>query len=127
MRRIGVVVVTKETDLETPLRAMAFRQALAKLGWSEGRNVVIDFRFGTGGDLNRMRAQAKELTGLTPDVIVAESTPAAVALHQETAGVPIVFLQVATRSAAASSQAWHVPVRTLPDSRTSSPRWAASG
>ena len=89
VRRIGVVVVTKETDPETPLRAMAFRQALAKLGWSEGRNVVIDFRFGTGGDLNRMRAQAKELTGLTPDVIVAESTPAAVALHQETAAVQI--------------------------------------
>ena len=65
MRRIGVVMVTKETDPETPLRTMEFRQALAKLGWSEGRNVVIDFRFGTGGDLNRMRAQAKELTGLT--------------------------------------------------------------
>jgi putative tryptophan/tyrosine transport system substrate-binding protein len=94
IRRVGVVMVTKETDPETPLRAMAFRQALAKLGWSEGRNVVIDFRFGTG-DLNRFRAQAKELTGLTPDVIVAESTPAAVALHQETAAVPIVFLQVA--------------------------------
>src|SRR6516162_5568981 len=95
MRRIGVVVVTKENAPETPPRAMAFRQALAKTGWSEGRNVVIDFRFGTGGDLNRMRAQAKELIGLTPDVIVAESTPAAVALHQETAAVPIVFLQVA--------------------------------
>jgi putative tryptophan/tyrosine transport system substrate-binding protein len=94
MRRIGVVMVTKETDPETPLRAMAFRQALAKLGWSEGRNVVIDFRFGAG-DLNRMRAQAKELTGLDPDVIVAESTPAAVALRQETAAAPIVFLQVA--------------------------------
>src|SRR5262249_49798911 len=95
MRRIGVVIVTKETDPETPLRAIAFRQALTQLGWSERRNVVIDFRFGTGGDLNRMRAQAKELTGLTPDVIVAESTPAAVALRQETAAVPIVFLQVA--------------------------------
>jgi putative ABC transport system substrate-binding protein len=94
VRRIGVVMVTKETDPETPLRAMAFRQALAKLGWSEGRNVVIDFRFGTG-DLNRFRAEAKELTGLTLDVIVAESTPAAVALRQETAAVPIVFLQVA--------------------------------
>ena len=42
-----------------------------------------------------MRAQAKELTGLAPDVIVAESTPAAVALRQQTATVPIVFLQVA--------------------------------
>jgi putative ABC transport system substrate-binding protein len=94
MRRIGVVMVTKETDPETPLRAMAFRQALTKLGWSEGRNVVIDFRFGTG-DLNRFRAEAKDLTDLTLDVIVAESTPAAVALRQETAAVPIVFLQVA--------------------------------
>jgi len=94
IRRVGVVMVTKETDPETPLRAMAFRQALAKLGWSEGRNVLIDFRFSTG-DLNRFRAEAKELTGLTPHVIVAESTPAAVALRQETAAVPIVFLQVA--------------------------------
>src|SRR5438874_8934023 len=94
MRRIGVVMVIKETDPETPLRAMAFRQALAKLGSSEGRNIVIDFRFGAG-DLKQMRAQAKELTGLAPDVIVAESTPAAVALRQETAAVPIVFLQVA--------------------------------
>src|SRR5205807_2014283 len=85
MRRIGVLIVTKETDPETPLRATAFRQALAKLGWSEGRNVVIEFNFGAG-DPNRMRAQAKELTGLSPDVIVAESTPAVVALRQETAG-----------------------------------------
>ena len=78
MRRVGVVMVTKETDPETPLRAMWFRQALAKLWWLEGRNVVIDIRFGAG-DLNRFRAQAKELTGVTPDVIVAESTPAALA------------------------------------------------
>jgi ATP-dependent DNA ligase len=51
MRRVGVVMVTKETDPETPLRAMAFRQALSELGSSEGRNVVIDFRF-SAGDLN---------------------------------------------------------------------------
>src|SRR5262249_9159414 len=94
LRRIGVVVVTKETDPETPLRAMAFRQALAKLGWSEGRNVVIDFRFGTGGDLNRMRAQAKELTGLTPDVIVAESTPAAGGVRPETAARAVLVFPV---------------------------------
>jgi ABC-type uncharacterized transport system substrate-binding protein len=94
MRRIGVLTVTRETDPETPLRATAFRQALGKLGWSEGRNVVIDFRFGRG-DLNGIRAQAKELTDLTPDVIVAESTPAAVALRHDTAAAPIVFLQVA--------------------------------
>jgi putative ABC transport system substrate-binding protein len=94
VRRVGVLAVTRETDPETPPRATALRQALGKLGWLEGRNLVIDFRWG-GGEPNRMRAHAKELIGLTPDVIVAESTPAAVMLRQENAGVPIVFLQVA--------------------------------
>jgi putative ABC transport system substrate-binding protein len=93
-RRIGVLIGTLENDPEASLRVGEFRQALAKLGWSEGRNVVIEFRFGAG-DPNRMRAQAKELTGISPDIVVAESTPAAVALRQETAAVPIVFLQVA--------------------------------
>jgi putative tryptophan/tyrosine transport system substrate-binding protein len=94
VRRIGVLIGTLENDPEASLRVGEFRQALAKLGWSEGRNVVIEFRFGAG-DPNRMRAQAKELTGISPDVVVAESTPAAVALRQETVAVPIVFLQVA--------------------------------
>ena len=94
VRRIGVLIGTLENDPEASLRTQEFRQALAKLGWSEGRNVAIEFRFGAG-DPNRMRAQAKELAGISPDVIVAESTPAAVALRQETTTVPIVFLQVA--------------------------------
>jgi len=59
MRRIGVLSVTRETDPETPLRVTAFRQALNKLGWSEGRNVVIDFRWGVR-DPNQARAHAKE-------------------------------------------------------------------
>jgi putative ABC transport system substrate-binding protein len=95
IRRIGVLMGTLENDPEASLRVGEFRQALDKLGWSEGRNVVIEFRFGAG-DPNRMRAQAKELTGISPDVVVAESTPAAVALRQETAAVSIVFLQVAS-------------------------------
>jgi putative tryptophan/tyrosine transport system substrate-binding protein len=125
-RRIGVLIGTLENDPEASLRVGEFRQALAKLGWSEGRNVVIEFRFGAG-DPNRMRAQAKELTGISPDVVVAESTPAAVALRQETVAVPIVFLQEQIRSAAASSRAWRVPVRTLPGLPILSPRSAASG
>jgi putative ABC transport system substrate-binding protein len=94
VRRIGVLIGTLENDPEASLRTQEFRQALAKLGWSEGRNVGIEFRFGAG-DPNRMRVQAKELAGISPDVIVAESTPAAVALRQATTTVPIVFLQVA--------------------------------
>ena len=76
MRRVGVVMVTKETDPETPLRAMWFRQALAKLGWLEGRNVVIDFRFGAG-DADRFRKYAAELVALAPDVILATGVPVA--------------------------------------------------
>jgi ABC-type uncharacterized transport system substrate-binding protein len=79
VRRIGVLIGTLENDPEASLRVGEFRQALAKLGWSEGRNVAIEFRF-SAGDPNRMRTQAKELTGISPDVLVAESTPAAVAL-----------------------------------------------
>jgi ABC-type uncharacterized transport system substrate-binding protein len=94
VRRIGVLIGTLENDPEASLRTEEFRQALAKFGWSEGRNVAIEFRFGAG-DPNRMRAQAKELAGISADVIVAESTPAAVALRQATTTVPIVFLQVA--------------------------------
>jgi putative tryptophan/tyrosine transport system substrate-binding protein len=93
-RRVGVLTVTKEADPETPLRATAFRQALGKLGWSVGRNLVIDFRWGVG-DPNQARAHAKDLIGMMPDVVVAESTPAAVELHRQSATVPIVFLQVA--------------------------------
>jgi putative ABC transport system substrate-binding protein len=66
---------------------------LGKLGWSEGRNLVIDFRWGAG-DPSLTRVHAKELISATPDVVVAESTPAAAALRQETSAVPIVFLQV---------------------------------
>src|SRR2546421_8274998 len=113
IRRVGVVMVTKETDPETPLPAMAFRQALAKLGWSEGRNVLIDFRFSTG-DLNRFRAEAKELTGLTPDVIVAESTPAAVALRQETTAVPIELLQAANPIGSGIAASLALPDVNLP-------------
>ena len=94
MRRIGMLLGVTETNPEGPRRVGAFREALAKLGWSEGRNVVIDLRWG-GGDPGRMRAYAKELIEVTPDVVVTETTPAAVALRQETAAVPIVFLQVA--------------------------------
>jgi ABC-type uncharacterized transport system substrate-binding protein len=93
MRRIGVLSGLVESDPETPLRVVAFRQALGKLGWSEGRDLVIDFRWGAG-DPSLMRVHAKELIGATPDVVVAESTPAAAALRQETSAVSIVFLQV---------------------------------
>jgi putative ABC transport system substrate-binding protein len=63
------------------------------LGWTDGRNVRIDLRWG-GGDIDRIRALARELVGLQPDIILASSTPATVALQQETRTIPIVFANV---------------------------------
>jgi putative ABC transport system substrate-binding protein len=63
-------------------RVSAFTQALAGLGWTDGRNVRIDLRWG-GDDTNRMRALAQELVGLQPDIIVTAGTPATVAVQRE--------------------------------------------
>jgi putative ABC transport system substrate-binding protein len=94
VRRIGVLLPGDEND---PLRksfASAFTQALADLGWTVGRNVRMDLRWG-GGDINRMRALAQELAGLQPDIILAASIPAIVALQRETRAIPIVFVNLA--------------------------------
>jgi putative ABC transport system substrate-binding protein len=63
VRRIGVLVPSDENDPEQKRRLSAFIQALAGLGWTNGRNVRIDLRWG-GGDINRVRALAQELVGL---------------------------------------------------------------
>ena len=71
----------------------AFTQALADLGWRDGRNVRMDLRWG-GGDTNRMRALARELVGRQPDIIVASTTPVTAAFQRETRTIPIVFVNV---------------------------------
>jgi putative ABC transport system substrate-binding protein len=91
IRRLGVLVPYDDNDPETKTSASAFTQALADLGWTDGRNVRIDLRR-AGGDTNRMRALAQELVGLQPDIILAGGTPATVALQWETRTIPIVFL-----------------------------------
>jgi ABC-type uncharacterized transport system substrate-binding protein len=97
--RIGMLAGQPETDPENAPRLAAFRQSLGKFGWSEDRNLRIDIRWGAG-DPARMRALAKELSGLAPDIVVAESTPATAALRQEIPNVPIVFSQVANPTGA---------------------------
>ena len=91
MRRIGVLFGFAEHDPELLPRVTAFRQALERHGWTQDRNVRIDYRWGAS-DNNRLRNEARELIGLGPDVIVAESTPAVSALQQVTRDTPIVFL-----------------------------------
>jgi putative ABC transport system substrate-binding protein len=92
--RVGMLTGQPESDPENASRLETFRQALGKFGWSEGRNLLIEIRWG-GGDPERMRALADELSGLAPDIVVAESTPATTALRQAMPHVPIVFSQVA--------------------------------
>jgi putative ABC transport system substrate-binding protein len=94
MRRISVLVHNDENDPVAKRRVSALTQALADLGWTDGRNLRMDLRWG-GGDINRIRALAQELVGLQPDIIVTSSTPATVALQRETRTIPIVFADVA--------------------------------
>ena len=93
VRRIGVLVSVDENDPEGKRRYSAFTQALADLGWTDGRNVRMDLRWGRG-DINRIRALAQELVSLQPDIILAGSTPVAVALQREARTIPIVFVNV---------------------------------
>jgi putative ABC transport system substrate-binding protein len=97
--RIGVLMSFDENDPEGELRYSAFTQALAALGWTDGRNMRMDFR-GAGGDLNRIRAFAQELVGLQPDIILAYGTPTTAAVQRETRTIPIVFAGVSDPVAA---------------------------
>src|SRR5258708_2624759 len=74
VRRIGVLMGRDENDSEDKTYVSTFTQALAGLGWTDGRNVRMDLRSGAG-DTNRIRALAQELVGLQPDIILAHSTP----------------------------------------------------
>ena len=93
VRRVGMLIGYTENDLETQARLAAFRQGLEHLGWTEGRNVRIDYRFAPAGPDQAQRF-AKELVALRPDILVGNSTPATAALLHETHTIPIVFVGV---------------------------------
>jgi len=90
MRRIGVFAGLAESDPVVQLLVAAFRGALAKLGWTEGGNVLIEYRWG-GGDADMGRRHAAELAALAPDVIFVSGGVAVERLLQATRTVPIVF------------------------------------
>ena len=81
-RRIGALVGFTENDAEGKVRIAAFQQQLQELGWSEGNNPQIDFRYVVSGDVERMRAAVAELVALGPDVIFVQSNPGVAALQQ---------------------------------------------
>ena len=93
-RRIGVLMGLGEGDLEAKARLAAFRQALEGLGWSESRNVQIDYRYVPAASSGQLQAIAKELIALEPDVILAHSTTVVAALKREAGATPIVFVVV---------------------------------
>jgi putative ABC transport system substrate-binding protein len=90
LRRIAVLMPFDQNDPVAKTYVSAFTQALADLGWTDGRNVRMELRWGSD-DINRIRPLAQEFVGLQPDIIVTNSTPATVALQRETRTIPIVF------------------------------------
>src|SRR6516162_8422882 len=92
MRRIGVLM-SIEKNPEGKVQLSRFTEGLAEIGWTDGRNLRMEIRWG-GGDVNRIRTFAKELVALQPDVILAHGTPATAALQRETRTIPIVFVTV---------------------------------
>jgi putative tryptophan/tyrosine transport system substrate-binding protein len=93
MRRIGMLSGLAENDPEGHARVAAFREGLQKLGWTEGRNVHIDIRWGTP-EAEAMQRLAKELVALHPDLIVTQNTPGTAAMLQQTRAIPIIFVNV---------------------------------
>ena len=92
-RRIGILFGSGEND-SLPIEGLAaLRRSLQELGWTEGRDAEIDVRYGAA-DPDRIRALAKELVGLRPDVILAHTTTVVEALRHETGTIPIVFVVV---------------------------------
>src|SRR5712692_7313191 len=94
MRRIGVLMASAENDPQNPFRLGAFRQGLQALGWTDTRNIQIEYRF-AAADPVRMRAHAVELVQMKPELIVANTPPVVDAVQQQTRTIPIVFAPVA--------------------------------
>jgi len=93
VRRIAVMISLAENDPEAQANAVALREGLAKLGWTEGRNIQTDYRWGVG-DPARARATVKELLALSPDVIMPATTQMLAAVKEATASVPVVFVNI---------------------------------
>ena len=93
VRRVGILLSFAADDPESPARRAAFVQQLQQLGWTDGRNVQIDIRWGAS-NAEASRKYAAELVALAPDVVLAAASPAVAALQQATRTVPIVFVNV---------------------------------
>jgi putative tryptophan/tyrosine transport system substrate-binding protein len=93
LRHVGVLMNVVQGDPSGPAEVAALLRGLMELGWIQGRNIDVEFRW-PGGDIERVNTFAKELVGLRPDVLVGRSTPGTVALKQESSTIPIIFVNV---------------------------------
>jgi putative tryptophan/tyrosine transport system substrate-binding protein len=91
--QIGVLMGYEKDDPAVLASIAGLREGLEQFGWTGGRNIQIQYRYG-GGSVDRIRAYAQELVGLKPDVLLADTTASAIALLRETQTIPIVFVSV---------------------------------
>jgi putative tryptophan/tyrosine transport system substrate-binding protein len=91
--RVAVLIANEETDRESQARLSGLTQGLERLGWKDGRNIQVDYRFAEGRP-DRFQSLAKELIALQPDVIVAQTPPVVAAFQRETDKIPIAFVDV---------------------------------
>jgi len=95
MRRIGVLMAHAETDPEFQDYLTAFRDELHKFGWTEGRNIRIDARWGALDNSEVRQRSANELVAMQPDVILTQNTPPTATMLQQTHAIPVIFVIVA--------------------------------
>ncbi len=93
MRKLGVLMIVAEDDPDSKLRIAAFRQGLQELGWQDGQNIRIEYRW-AGGKPDLIHEYAQELVALAPDIILANGTPVVAALKPLTRAIPIVGVLV---------------------------------
>ena len=126
MRRIGVLISLAADDRQGKARLVAFVQGLQELGWTDGRNVRIDYRW-SAGNADITRKYAAELVALAPDAILASGGTVVGILLQATRTVPIVFTQTADPVGAATSPTWRGRAATPPGLSILNTAWARNG
>ena len=94
VRRIGVLMAYAEGDAEGQAYVAAFREGLKKLGWTDGGNIQLDYRW-SAANIEAVQRSAREIVTLRPDVILSANTPTTAALLQLTRIIPIVFASAA--------------------------------
>ena len=126
VRRVGVLAAYREDDPEAQTCIAVFRKGLQALGWTEGRNIVMEYRWGAG-EPERARIFAAEMVSIKPDVILAHGTPAVTALRIATSTIPVVFVSVIDPVGAGHVQSLARPGEILPVSARLSPTSEANG